>query len=390
MNKMNNSKVIMQILPSLESGGVERGVVDIAISLEKEGYKAVVVSNGGSMVYHLKERGIKHIKISINSKNPIKIYSNIKKLENIIRENNVSLVHVRSRAPMLSAYFACKRTNTKIITTVHGSYSLGFFSIKHFLPKMFYNSMMLRSDKIIAVSNFIKEYIVSNYQRFFDIPLESKITIVHRGVDLNHFNPKRVSNSHIIELAKKWNLPEDKKIIMMPARITAWKGHNFLIDSLKKVKSEFMCIFVGSDHNHRKFRKKIENRIVSEGLSGKVKFVGACKDMSIAYALSNLVISASVKPEAFGRIAIEAQAMKRLVIATNIGGSLETIIDGKTGFLVSNNDAEMMASVIEKLLSISKDEENVICDAARKHIEENFSNQKMYHETITIYRNLLQ
>ncbi len=384
----NKKTVLMQILPALESGGVERGTVDIAKTLKKAEFEPIVVSAGGVLVYQLREAKINHITLPVNSKNPITIFRNIKKLEKLITEHKVDIVHVRSRAPMWSAYYACKNTGTKLVSTVHGTYSLKFLRWNNFLPKRFYNSVMLRADKIIVVSNFIKNYLVENYYGKY-AGFADKVMVIQRGVDLKSFDAEKVSKNRIIDLITKWNLPEDKKIIMLPARFTAWKGHEFLIDALAQVKGNFCCIFVGSDHGHGKFRKKIEEKVVKSQLSGKVRVMGICKDMSAAYAVSHAVISSSVRPEAFGRVAIEAQAMGRIIIATKIGGSLETIIDKKTGFLVELNDSKKFAEVIDKILNLSEEEAKEIGKAARKHVEENFSNEKMCEETLKVYRSLL-
>ncbi len=370
----------MQILPALKSGGVERGTIDIAKALKAKGFEAIVVSSGGAMTYQLNEVGIKHFTIPVDSKNPVTIFTNIKKLVNLINENRVDIVHVRSRAPMWSAYYACIKTNTKLVATVHGTYSLSGFPFKKA-----YNAVMLRADKIIAVSNFIKNYLIENYQE----ALPDEITVIQRGADLNYFNCQKVSKSRIVDLIQKWQLPDDKKIILLPARFTEWKGHDFLISALKKVESDFLCVMVGSDHGHKKYRRYLEERIVREELSGKVKIFDHCKDMPAVYMLSHLVISASTRPEAFGRVAIEAQASSRVVVATKIGGSLETIVDGKTGFLVNVDDVDAMARAIDEVLKMPKDEYEIIGERARKHIEENFSNQKMCDETIGVYKELL-
>jgi glycosyltransferase involved in cell wall biosynthesis len=388
-NKSEQSKpVIMQILPALESGGVERGAIDIAKALKKADFEPIVVSNGGILVYQLNEAKIKHITLRVNSKNPLTIFSNIRKIVELIKENNVDIVHVRSRAPMWSAYFACKETGTKLVSTVHGTYSLNFLFWKVFPLKKIYNSIMLQADSIIVVSQFIKEYLGQNYQdKNKSFPAE-KITVIQRGVELDYFNFEKVSKTRIIDLSKKWNLPDDKKIILMPARFTEWKGHEFLIEALTKVKNNFLCVLVGSDHGHKKFRKKIENKIVKNNLEGKVKVVGICKDMPSAYAISNVVICPSVKPEAFGRIAIEAQATSRIIISTKIGGSLETIIDGKTGFLVEVGESQKLAELIDQVLNFSDEKAQEIGIAARKNVEEKFSNQKMCDDTIKVYRSL--
>ncbi len=384
-NSERKKTVVMQILPALESGGVERGTIDIAKALKKADFEPIVVSKGGILVYQLREAGIKHITLPVHSKNPITVYFNNQKLAKLIKENNVDVVHVRSRAPMWSSYFACKKTGTKLVATVHGTYSLKFWKWKIFPPKRIYNSLMLKADAVIAVSDFIKNYLSQNYSEY----REAKTTVIQRGADLGYFNYEKVSKNRIIDLSKKWHLPDDKKIILMPARFTAWKGHEFLIEALTKVKHDFLCIMVGSDHGHKQFRKKLEGKIVDKKLEGKVRIVGVCKDMPTAYALSHLVVCPSVRAEAFGRVAIEAQASNRIIVATKIGGALETVIDGKTGFLVEVGDAEGFAKVIDNVLDMPKAEADKMGIDARQNVVENFSNEKMCNETLKVYKSLL-
>ncbi|MBU6141355.1 MAG: glycosyltransferase family 4 protein [Proteobacteria bacterium] len=376
---------VMQILPALESGGVERGTVDVAKALKKEGFEPIVLSKGGVMVYQLREAGITHIELAIGSKNPLKIFSNIGQLVKIIKEHQVDIVHVRSRAPMWSAYFACKKTKTKLVATVHGTYSLNFLHWEIFSPKRIYNEIMLKADRVIVVSNFIKSYLLKNYPGDFS----DKLTVIQRGADLSYFNPAAASNTRIIDLMKSWNIPEDKKIILMPARFTSWKGHEFLIETLAKVKNDFFCVMIGSDHGHKAFRKKIEQLILKKDLAEKVRIIGLCKDMQTAYAISNFVVCPSIRPEAFGRISIEAQASGKIIIATKIGGTLDTVIEEKTGFLVDVGDVQKFAELIDRILEMPKEESDRFGLAARKNIEENFSNEKMCQLTLNVYRELL-
>ena len=381
----NKKTVVMQILPALESGGVERGTVDIAKTLKKAEFEPIVVSAGGVLVYQLREAKINHITLPVNSKNPITIFRNIKKLEKLITEHKVDIVHVRSRAPMWSAYYACKKTKTKLVSTIHGTYSLDFLFWKNFSLKKIYNSIMFKADSIIVVSNYIKNYLLRNYQENF----AELIQVIQRGVDLQYFNRDKVSKNRIIDLIKKWNLPEDKKMILMPARFTSWKGHEFLIEALAKVKNDFFCVMVGSDHGHKNYRKKIEQKIIKENLAGKIRIVGACRDMPATYQLAHFVVAPSVRPEAFGRVAIEAQASAKIIVATKIGGALETIIDEQTGFLVEPFDTESLAKAIDKILEMSKEETEKFGLAGRKNVEENFSNDLMCQKTIEVYTKTL-
>jgi glycosyltransferase involved in cell wall biosynthesis len=389
MSEIKKQAVIMQILPSLNMGGVERGTIDIAKAILKAELTPIVVSSGGNMTAYLREAKIKHIELPVNSKNPWLIYKNIEKIVNLIREYNVDIIHVRSRAPAWSAYYACQKTGCKLISTFHGSYSNRLFTKKPSFIKTIYNGIMLKADYVIAVSGFIKNYIKENFSIAAKIS-DQNLVVIHRGVDLNYFDENKVSQPRMIQLARNWNLPEDKAIIMLPARITSWKGHEFLIDALAKVKNDnFFCIIVGSDRDHKEYSHRLEKRIEKNNLEGKVQIVGETRDMPAAYLVCDIIISASVKPEAFGRIAIEAGAMSRTIIATNIGGSTETIIPGKTGFLVEPNDIDDLASKIDYVLSLSQSDRKEIGIAARKYIEQNFSNQKMCDETIALYQKIL-
>lgn len=385
-------KTVMQVLPALNSGGVERGVIDISVAAAKAGYESIVISNGGSMIQQFNGTKVKHIKLPLASKNPLVIYSNIKRIAKVIEEYNVDLVHIRSRAPGWSAYFAWKQFSDKVklISTVHGSYSTNLFNKTTSQIKLKYNAIMLKPRFIIAVSNFIKDYIYQNYSEVENLN-DKKIKVIHRGVDLNYFSNSKVPSSRIIELTNKWALPDDKKIIMLPGRITGWKGHEFLISALAKVKNDnFFCIMVGATHGHEKFARELEAKIKQNNLEGKIKMVGSTKDMPAAYLVSDMVISSSVRPEAFGRVAIEAGAMGRIIIATNIGGSLETVVDGKTGFLVEVNNVDKLAATIDQVLSMSKNQKEEIEKNAIKHISENFSNKKMIDQTLELYKEILE
>ncbi len=381
--------MIMQILPALVSGGVERGVIDVSKAVAKAGFESIVVSNGGPMIQQFNGSKVKHIQLPLNSKNPFTLYQNSKKLAKIINDYQVDLVHIRSRSPAWSAYLACKKTGCKMISTFHGSYSSTLFTKKISPWKLKYNAVMLKPKFIIAVSDFIKNYIHQNYSGIANLA-EKEIRVIHRGVDLNYFCNSKVPQSRIIRLIEQWDLPDDKQIIMLPGRITGWKGHEFLISALAKVQNQnFFCIMVGSLKGHEKFAKYLEQKIKENNLQGKIKIVGETKDMPAAYLVSDMVISSSVKPEAFGRVAIEAGAMGRIIIATNIGGSLETVIDNQTGFLVEVNNVDKLAEIIDQVLVMDKTKKEQIQQNAVTHISQNFSNQKMLDETIEFYRQIL-
>jgi glycosyltransferase involved in cell wall biosynthesis len=390
---VDHNITIAQIVPALNNGGVERGVVDLAKEIKSCNYRSIVISSGGILLYQLKEAGIEHFELKVNSKNPWIIWQNSKKIAELIKKENINILHIRSRAPMISAYLAAKTHNVKLVSTIHGSYSTKFLFFQNFFLKKLYNSIMYYSDRVIAVSKFIKDLSITNYcnpaKKKLNKEKLDEIEVVHRGVDIKYFDCDKISKDAIIDLIKKWQLPEDKKIIMLPARFTSWKGHQLLLEALKKVKNDFFCIMVGSFHGHHKFYQKIAKEIANCELSGKVKIIGPTNQMTIAYALSYVVISPSTRPEAFGRIATETQSCKKLIIASNIGGSLETIINGETGFLFENNNSEDLANKIDTALSMNNQQYQEITARARNHIINNFSNQKMFQETIKIYQELI-
>jgi glycosyltransferase involved in cell wall biosynthesis len=379
---------ILQIIPSMKSGGIERGVVEESRALvDSADFEVVVVSSGGGMVAHLRDMGVKHIQLPVHSKNPFVIRANIQRLVNIIKNEGIDIVNVRSRAPAWSAYYACKEAGCKLVTTVHGSYSFGWKLFSGLKKK--YNSSMLLGDKIIVVSRFIKDYILDNYEL---ARLKKKqIEIVHRGVDIDIFNPDKISMLRILQAQKKINLPEDKKIIVLPGRLTSWKGQEFLIDALAKVKNDnYFCLMIGDDKGHEGYRQRLEKKIIENGLEGKIRIVSHTNDLSAVYWLSSIVVSASVRPEAFGRIAVEGQAMKRVVVATAIGGSLETIIDGKTGLLVEPKNVDDFAKKLDFALLMGKDKVKKMTDVASKHVRENFSIKKMCDSTLKIYKQMMK
>ncbi len=384
---MKHKMVIMQVLPELNSGGVERGAVDIANFIVKSGFKSIIISAGGRLEGFLNHR-VKHIKLNVNSKNPITIFLNIRRIRKLIIANQVDILHARSRAPAWSCYFAIRGTNCKLLNTFHGTHSLNLIGKETSKIKKRYNEIMLKGSKVIAVSNFIKNHIKENYPELFD---KNKITVIHRGVDVNNFNPAKISQEMKVNLIRKLQIPDDKKIILLPARITHWKGHEFLIDALKILKrDDYLCLFVGDYSNKNDYKKRLEQRIINSNLEGKVRFAGNVTNMAVIYSICDIVISASTNPEALGRVAIEAQAMERIIIATNIGGSKETIIDGETGFLIENRNIKDLSDKIDQILSMNDEDIRRIELKARENVVKNFSNDLMYKKTLKVYQNLLK
>ena len=381
-------KTILQVVPSMSSGGVERGVVDINEHLVKNGYNSIVLSSGGKLVYRVEKSGGKHIILDVKTKNPFTIKSNIEKISNIIVENNIDLVHVRSRAPAWSVYYACKKLNIPLVSTLHGNYSLN--SIFSFFKKK-YNSIMIKADRIICVSNYVKDSFFKEYDLFQKKYFLGKVNIIYRGVDTEIFKPDLLLKTGIINYINKYQVPNDKKIILLPGRFSTWKGQIYFLDVLKKLKSkDYLCIMIGDIKKNIDYVNKLKKAIVKNGLENFVKIEDDISDITSFYLLSNIVISSSIIGEPFGRVVVEAQSMKRMVVATDIGGSKETIINGKTGWLVKLDDIDGFAKTIDMVLNMSDKDREIIGNNAREHILNNFTLEKMCKETVDVYEDLLK
>lgn len=380
MIKSQTGSVVLQILPQLETGGVERGTVDMALELKIAGWKPIVVSAGGSMVYELKRAGIEHVEMPVQSKNPFVMYVNILRLTRLIKEKNVDVIHARSRAPAWSAMYAARRTGIGFVTTFHGTYNLGGFGLKRL-----YNRVMTKGLRVIAISNFIAKHITDEYKTKSD-----KIRIIHRGVDMSRFDPAKVTAQRIIKLANQWRLPEDKPVIMLPGRLTRWKGQEVLIKALTYLKNkEIRCLLVGSDQGRTGYRKELERLVKKCNLESVVHIVDSCNDMAAAYMLTDIVVSASTDPEAFGRVAVEGQAMGRVIVATNHGGAKETVIPEKTGRLVPPNDPVAMAEALEWALSLDEESRHLIAGEAVNNARTNFSKKAMCSKTMAVYEEVI-
>lgn len=374
------SPVILQVLPRLETGGVERGTLEIASALKEAGWTPVVVSGGGRMVADLSRTGVEHVTMPVYSKNPFVIRKNARALAALIREKNVDVIHARSRAPAWSAKRAAEMTGIPFLTTFHGAYNTGPFNIKRR-----YNKVMADGTLVIAVSKFIKDHIIKNY----GIP-EDKIRLIHRGVDIDRFDAQKVTPDRMIALAKKWRIPEDVPVVMLPGRLTRWKGQTVMLDALARMKNKNLrCLFVGSDQGRAHYRRELEKKIKKLGLESIVQLVDHCSEMDVAYLLTDIVVSASTDPEAFGRVVPEAQAMGRIVVGTNHGGATETIRDGVTGFLVPPADPDALAQALDRALSMSADERDKMAKASIERVRSEFSKALMCSKTLDVYRELL-
>lgn len=377
----NNEKkmVILQVLPELNQGGVELGTIEIASELQKRGIENYVTSAGGRMAYNLERMKVKHFTLPLKTKNIFKLYINSWRLSKIIKEYGITIVHARSRAPAWSAYWAAKRCGVHFMTTFHGTYGLGPWGIKKI-----YNKVMTFGERVIAISDHIKEHMIKNYGAD-----EGKIRRISRCVNLENFDVDNISAERMIKLLEENNIPEDKPLITLIGRLTNWKGQKLLINALAKIKDEdFHCLLIGDDQGRVKYSEELRQMIEKYGMTDRYTFIRHVSDVPAAMMISEVVLSTSIEPEAFGRIAIEGQAMGRIVVASNIGGSKETVIDGVTGKLFESDDADDLAEALRWALHLSKKEREKIGAAAIKNVKEHFTKQIMCDKTIAVYEEL--
>ena len=383
---MSSNIKVLQVIPKLGYGGAETGCYDIAHYLPENNCKSFIVTSGGELTKFIDKEKVKLIRLPVHSKNPLLIFLNSIILIGIILFFNITIVHARSRAPAWSCLLATRLTGRKFVTTFHGTYN---FSGK---LKKFYNSVMVRSDLIIAGSNFIFSHIKDNYSEF--LKFKKKFLVIFRGINVDYFDPSTKLDTDEKKLLEKWEINKDKKIILVPGRLTSWKGQELLIEAINLVKIElgyeaFHVVILGSDQGRDLYKKKLIRLIEQYRLTNQIKFVDHCKDMALAYKVSDIIISPSIEPEAFGRVAVEAQSMEKLIIASNIGGSNETIINEKTGFLFEAGDPNALSKKIIRALMMDETSIQLLGKEGRKNVIKKFNVEKMCFSTYSEYKRLL-
>ena len=383
---MSSNLKVLQVIPKLGYGGAETGCYDIAHYLPENGCKSFIVTSGGELTKFINKEKVKLIKLPVQSKNPLLIIFNTLALIFIIIFNNISIVHARSRAPAWSCLFATKITRRKFVTTFHGTYN---FNNK---IKKFYNSVMVKSNLIIAGSNFIFSHIKNNYSDYLDI--KNKLLVIFRGINVDYFDPTTKTEIEEKKLLKNWGIVENKKIILLPGRLTSWKGQELFLEAVNMVNIQlgyeaFHAVILGSDQGRDLFKKKLIRLSEQYRMTKQVKFIDHCKDMALAYKVSDIIISASIEPEAFGRVAVEAQSMEKVIIASDIGGSNETVIDEKTGYLFEAGNANSLSKKILKVLNLDDTTIKTIGTEGRKNIVNKFNVEKMCFSTYSEYKKLI-
>jgi len=384
---MSSKLKVLQVIPRLGYGGAETGCYDIAHFLSENNCSSYIVTSGGELLKFVDQKKVKLIKLPVHSKNPILMFFNSIALVFIILFYNISIVHARSRAPAWSCLLATKITRRKFVTTFHGTYNF-----KNPIKK-FYNSVMVRSNLIIAGSNYIFSHINKNYSKYID--LKKKFLVIFRGINIEYFDSSKILETEENSLLSSWGLTRDKKLILMPGRLSPWKGQEVFIEALNLVNKKFsynqsfQAIILGDDQGRDVYAKKIKRLAEQYRLTSQLKFIRHCKNMPLAYKLSDLVVSASIEPEAFGRVAIEAQSMEKPVIASDIGGSNETIISNHTGFLFESNNPVSLSEKIIEVLNLDEYKLKLIGTEGRKNIIKKFNVEKMCFSTYSEYKKLL-
>lgn len=356
---------VLQVTAALEQGGVERGTVEMAAFIVAQGAQSYVASQGGRMVADLVGQGSRHIQLPLARRNPFAVLYSAFMLARLIRQEKIDLVHARSRAPAWAAYIATRMTKTKFITTFHGTHRIqnGF--------KRFYNSSMVRGERVIAISQFIKKHIMDNYA----VP-ESRIDVAPRGFDPKIFDPRLVDQLKIQTLKRTIGLKNEVPVLSLPGRLTRWKGQTLFLEALARIKDlPWQAVIIGGPGKKIAYFEELKALGLQLGIAERVFFVGNQPDITSYYALSDIVVSASIEPEAFGRVAVEAQAMGKPVIVSAHGGSLETVIDDKTGWYFDNGNIVDLAEKIR--IALGSENLNSIGERSRQWVMENFTIDRM-------------
>ena len=383
---MSSKIKVLQVIPKLGYGGAETGCYDLAHFLPENNCTSYIVTSGGELTKYTNKKKVKIIKLPVHSKNPILILFNSIILVFIILFFNISIVHARSRAPAWSCLLATKITRRKFVTTFHGTYNFNNSL------KKFYNSVMVRSDLIIAGSNFIFSHINSNYSKYLNS--KKKFMVIFRGINVDYFDPTTTLETDEDKLISEWKIKKDKKIVLMPGRLTSWKGQEIFINALNLINKElghqaFYAVILGNNQGRDVYTKKIKRLSEQHRLTNQLKFIDHCKNMPLAYKISDLVVSASIEPEAFGRVVIEAQAMKKPIIASNIGGSKETIVNDRTGFLFESENPLSLCKKIIEALNLDESTLKSMGNEGRKNVIKKFNVEKMCFSTYLEYKKLL-
>ena len=384
---MNFKMKVLQVIPKLGYGGAETGCYDLAHYLPENNCQSYIITSGGPLLKYINKDKVKLFKLPVHTKNPLLMILNFIIIISIILLFNITIVHVRSRAPAWTCLLATKLTRRKFVTTFHGTYNFNN-------PlKKFYNSVMARSDLVIAGSNFIFSHISKNYEKYINNK-KRKLLVIFRGINTQYFSQNNISNKKIQKQIKEWKIDIDKFIILLPGRLTNWKGQSVFIEALNILNQQtyvkpFSAIILGSDQGRSVYYKKLLSLVEKYRLNQKIQFIPFCKEMPLAYKLADVVVSASIEPEAFGRVSVEAQSMGKPIVASEIGGSRETIVKNKSGLLFKSGDPISLAEKLKEILSLDENATKLMGIEGRKNVLKKFDVEKMCNSTITEYKKLI-
>ena len=371
---------VLQVLPALGEGGVERDTLDLARYLAEHGWTPLVVSSGGPGEKELRNLGIATFRLPLHSKNPLIMQANVRRLQKLVQEQNVQLIHARSRAPAWSAYYAARRCGIPFVTTFHGVYrgSQRFF-------KRRYNGIMARGDRVIAISEHVAHHVRERY----GVPLD-RLRVIHCGIDVEAFTADQIAPDRVTELARRWQVAGGSKVVMLPGRVTRIKGHLLLLQAIEQMaRRNFTCLIVGNLDRKSSYVREIERQLGARGLAKIVRLVGGCRDMPAALALADVVVLPAIGPEGFGRVSVEAQALGKPVVASDIGGLGETLMPAATGWLVPPDRADELARALELALALPDDVRARLATRARRFVLRRFTAERMATRTLAVYRELL-
>lgn len=369
---------VLQVLPALGSGGVERGTLEIAEAQVRAGMRAFVASAGGALVPRLEALGARHVTLPLATKSPVGIWRNAGALAALVRAERIAIIHARSRAPAWSAWIAARRTSARFVTTYHGTYN------ESVPGKRLYNSVMARGERVIAISHFIAEHLRARHGTD-----PARIRIIPRGVEESQFDPARVDPARVATLRAAWGVPADRPVVMLPGRLTRWKGQGVLIEAMARLPADVVALLVGDAQGRAGFVDELRRRIAALGLADRVRLVGHADDMPAALLLADVVVHASTDPEAFGRTVIEAQAMERCVIASDLGAPRETVEEGVTGWRVPPGDPDALAGAIARVLALPVQDRAAMSARARAAVLAGYTTARMQTATLDVYRELL-
>ncbi len=377
-DRQDRGPVILQVIPRLGVGGAERAAIDVSRAIVAVGGRALVASEGGALEPELLRTKATHIPMPAGSKSPFTILRNAGRLADLIRREGVDLIHARSRAPAASALKAARRTGVPFVTTFHAAYN---FSNR---IKKSYNAVMARGDRVIAISDFIADHVREHYAVGDD-----RLRRIHRGIDMVGFDPAAVGSERVASLAARWNLPDGVPVAMLPGRLSRWKGHGVMVEAMARLERDAICLLVGVGWGREGQRRELERAIARRNLEGRVVMIEDVRDMPAAYRLADVVVSASVAPEGFGRVAVEAQAMGVPVVATDHGGARETVDAGSTGWLVRPNDPSALSRAVAEALDLDEEARVKLAAMARARAVGLFSRPAMCAATLNVYRELI-